>query len=541
MPEEFDVLVIGAGFGGLGSALTLAEQGARVCICEALRYPGGCASTFARGGSRFDAGATLLSGLGPGQLLGGWLARHAPEVELEWMDPLVELRAPGLSLAVSRDRDALVQALCRLPGAPAAGLRGFFDEQRRVADTLWKVFDDPTLLPPFDARALARHAARGLDYARLLPLLGSSLAQVMARHGVDRFEPLRIYVDALCQITVQCPSSEAEAPFALAAMDYYHRGTAHVIGGVGAVAEALLRGCARQGADVRLATRVQGLRRAPGGGWVASTRRGEVRARAVVANLLPAALASMLPPSTSLPAATAKLGASVDDGWGAVMLYLVARPPGGASPQAHHLELVADPSQPFTLGNHVFASISSAREQGRAPEGRRVITVSTHVPLAALRESGAGAGQYIAGIQATMRRTLASLAPSWSAGIEHELTASPRTFARFTGRPGGAVGGIPRRTGLARYRNIEPHEALRDLWLVGDSVFPGQSALAVALGGARTAEAIRRRAAQVALSMIHGFPVRSQMTQSAQPALWPSSQARVTNSQALLRADGSVF
>ena len=41
-----------------------------------------------------------------------------------------------------------------------------------------------------------------------------------------RIEPLRIYLDALCQITVQCGLAEAEAPLALAAMDakdYVHR------------------------------------------------------------------------------------------------------------------------------------------------------------------------------------------------------------------------------------------------------------------------------------------------------------------------------
>src|SRR5512147_1424469 len=75
MSPEFDVVVIGAGFGGLGCALTLGELGARVCLCEMLKYPGGCASTFSKGGFRFDAGATLLSGLGEEQLFGRWLAK----------------------------------------------------------------------------------------------------------------------------------------------------------------------------------------------------------------------------------------------------------------------------------------------------------------------------------------------------------------------------------------------------------------------------------------------------------------------------------
>jgi hypothetical protein len=72
------------------------------------------------------------------------------------------------------------------------------------------------------------------------------------------------------------------------------------------------------------------------------------------------------------------------------MLYLVARPPGDAPAHAHHLELIDDPAAPLIEGNHLFASISGADEPGRAPPGRRVVTVSTHLPAAHLRESIGG-------------------------------------------------------------------------------------------------------------------------------------------------------
>lgn len=97
----FDALVVGAGFGGLGAALALAEQGATVCLCETLRYAGGCASTFQREGYRFDAGATLVSGLGPSQLFGRWLGRYSPNVRIDWMDPLLELRAEERAFVIS--------------------------------------------------------------------------------------------------------------------------------------------------------------------------------------------------------------------------------------------------------------------------------------------------------------------------------------------------------------------------------------------------------------------------------------------------------
>jgi len=59
--QHFDFAVIGAGFGGLATALELARGGASVAIFEALKYPGGCASTFTRRGHQFESGATLGS------------------------------------------------------------------------------------------------------------------------------------------------------------------------------------------------------------------------------------------------------------------------------------------------------------------------------------------------------------------------------------------------------------------------------------------------------------------------------------------------
>ncbi|HEX8822920.1 MAG TPA: FAD-dependent oxidoreductase, partial [Archangium sp.] len=125
--------------------------------------------------------------------------------------------------------------------------------------------------------------------------------------------------------------------------------------------------------------------------------------------------------------------------------------------------------------------------------GHRTLTVSTHVALRTLAgKNEAERARHIATIQERMRLGLARLAPEWLENVHHELTASPRTFERFTQREGGAVGGVPRRAGLHHYRTLGPREVMDGLWLVGDSVFPGQSTLATALGGVRTAACIAR-------------------------------------------------
>ena len=55
-----------AGIGGLVAARALRRAGLEVLVLEAHTYPGGLAGTFIHRGYRFDAGATLLSGLAPG-------------------------------------------------------------------------------------------------------------------------------------------------------------------------------------------------------------------------------------------------------------------------------------------------------------------------------------------------------------------------------------------------------------------------------------------------------------------------------------------
>ncbi|MFY0582412.1 phytoene desaturase family protein [Cystobacter fuscus] len=489
----YDAVVVGAGFGGLATALELTRRGARVALCETLNYPGGCASTFHRDGYAFEAGATLFSGLGEQQLFGRWVRQLGLDVTVDWMDPLVELRTPGMRLDVSRDRERLLEQFGAFPDAPARALRDFFTLQRHVADALWPLFDDPTLLPPLDVRALLRHASRALRYTPLLRWMGRPLGAVLEHHGLLRFTPLRTYVDALCQITVQCPATEAEAPFALAAMDYYWRGTGHVRGGIGQLARALAGAVSSGGGEVLYANRVKALEPVPGG-WRVSTRRGELLARHVVANVLPQGLMRLLGrPPEQLPSRLRELAGRVAGGWGAVMLYLVVRAPETAPPGPHHLELVRDEQAPFIEGNHLFASLSGEADTGRAPEGHHTLTVSTHVALRSLADKPAGEqARLVASIQERMRRGLEELAPEWLEHVRHELPASPRTFERFTQREGGAVGGVPRRAGLHHYRTLGPKPVMDGLWLVGDSVFPGQSTLATALGGVRTAACISR-------------------------------------------------
>jgi phytoene dehydrogenase-like protein len=490
MPDRLDVLVVGAGFGGLGAALALAERGAHVALAETLAYPGGCASTFTRRGVRYESGATLFSGFGEGQLFAEWIDRYDLDVPVTPLDPMVELRAPGVTLPVAADRDRWIARLVDASPRHADGLRRFFALQGRCADALWSLFGDPALLPPFGLPALLRHAARVRRYLPILPWIGRPLMAAVERFGLADCAPLRLFLDAVCQITVQTSAAEAEAPFAFATMDYYFRGTGHVDGGIGRLAWALVDALERQGGEVLLANRVKGMTRRDGV-WKVQTRRGDLEAPVVVANLLPDDAARLAGLPSPRGGRLGRLSRAVRTGWGAAMLYLVIEPDAVPTAHAHHLELVQDPGAPFLEGNHLFCSVSAADED-RAPDGGRTVTVSTHVPMDRLEEAE-DRGAYVAAVQSRMQEGLAALAPALWEGRRSVMTGSPRTFERFTGRRGGFVGGIPRRHGLANYRDMWPGPIADGLYLVGDSVFPGQSTLATALGGVKLADHLAAR------------------------------------------------
>ena len=493
VPAATDVVVIGAGFGGLATALRLSELGARVVVCEALAYPGGCASTFARGGYRFESGATLFSGFGEGQLFRRWIDRYGLDVRVDWLDPVVELRTPSTRMPVTARRQELVDRFAAIDPARRESIERFFERQRRVADVLWQLMDEPDLLPPFGLAEAWKHARRLRQYLPMMPLVGSSLGSVLESYGLEDFSPLRVYLNALCQITVQCAVDEAEALFALGTMDYFFRGTGHVRGGIGTLAWGLVDAIEQAGGSVVLANKVTRLERGQGV-WRVTTRRGVIEAPAVVANVLPQNLEELT--GAEPTGAARELARDVERGWGACMLYRVVRRPDEASAGPHHLELVRDPSSPFTEGNHVFCSFSGERDEDRAPEGYRTLTVSTHIPVSKLsRLSLDGQSAFVAGVQETMRRTLRELAPEWEDDVREELTASPRTFQRFTQRYIGYVGGIPRRVGLRNYRGLGPRTVMPGLYLVGDTVFPGQSTLATAIGGYKLAGHVSTRVA----------------------------------------------
>lgn len=67
--SHFDIVIIGAGLGGLECGYILQKHGKHVCILEKDALIGGCLQTFRRNGIKFDTGFHYVGGLDKGQML----------------------------------------------------------------------------------------------------------------------------------------------------------------------------------------------------------------------------------------------------------------------------------------------------------------------------------------------------------------------------------------------------------------------------------------------------------------------------------------
>ena len=130
--QNYDVIVIGAGNGGLAAAATLAEKGKRVILFERHNIPGGCGTSFCRGRFEFEVALHQLSSMGtpekPGPLREQF-RRYGIEEQIEWVEikELFRVNFPdGTGISLPADRKECEAHLCKeFPQEKDAILRYF--------------------------------------------------------------------------------------------------------------------------------------------------------------------------------------------------------------------------------------------------------------------------------------------------------------------------------------------------------------------------------------------------------------------------------
>ena len=242
------IAIIGAGPGGLVSALLLAKQGHDVTIYEARDRVGGRSSGLDVGPYHFELGPTffiyrpiidtILTTIG---------MRLEDLVPVTQIDPLYELRFPNKTFRPSSNHLAMMKEIHRVFPGEEAGYQRYLKKELQRFQKVTPVLEKPFLHLRDYLRKDVLAAAPYLD-------LGQSLYQRLKKyfHSEELIYSMAFQSKYLGMSPWECPSL-----FSILSFMEHEYGIYHLQGGIHAFHEALANLAQSRGVRIHLKTPVQ--------------------------------------------------------------------------------------------------------------------------------------------------------------------------------------------------------------------------------------------------------------------------------------------
>ena len=481
------VVVVGAGVGGLCSALRLSAAGHHVTVCEAAEHVGGKLGRWSAGGFTFDTGPSLLTMPHVfAEMFSDAGERLDDHLELRPLDPITRCRwVDGTQVDTSADPSAMAQQFTAAFGGEA-GREWTLLMDRAAA--IWRAVEEPVLRTPSAGwRSFAPLLRRVGDLIRVAPHM--TLRQAGWRYLRDPRQ--RMLLDRYATYTGSDPR---RAPAALLTIPYVEQtfGGWHVAGGLYRLAEVVADLAVARGARLRVATPIARVLTAAARVRGVETVAGEfLPADVVVANVDARALAGMVGPRSPAVRAPASSSGFV------VLLGVEGTIPDLAShnvwfPRDYDAEFDAlfGPDPRPVEDPTIY--VSRPDDPTSAPPGCEAWFVLVNAPR---HTRAAGGVDWDAGsvVDAYRDRILALLAERGldvRGRIVVHRTLSPADLERATGAPGGAIYGSSSNGPAAAFLRPPNISGVSGLFLVGGSAHPGGGLPLVALSAAMVADLI---------------------------------------------------
>lgn len=476
------IVVIGAGVGGLTAAALLARRGYQVLVVDQALVPGGCASTFKRKSFTFDVGATQVAGLEPG----GIHQRIFSELEIDVpeampCDPACAVYLPGENQPINvwRDRERWqVERSRQFPGS-----NGFWKLLDRLFGASWAFQGRDPVLPPrnlWDLWQLTKAVRPGTLIT--LPYTFSTVGDALRCFGLANDQRLRTFLDLQLKLYSQVDAEETALLYAATALNVSQlpQGLFHLQGSMQVLSDRLIAALTRDGGKLLMRHTVEQIQVKDGKakGVVIRNQTGEVWTEAadhVIANVTVQNLVQLL--GKNAPKGYKHRVEKLPSGSGAFVVYLGVDKSAIPPECPPHLQFLYDADGPIGENNSLFVSVSHPGD-GRASAGLATIIASSFVDPRCWWQSKdhQALKQQYTEEAITRLGQFFHLTPET---IKHQEAATPRTFARYTARDRGVVGGIGQRIptfGPFGFANRTP---IKHLWLVGDSTHPGEGTAGV--------------------------------------------------------------
>ena len=531
--HDTEVVVIGAGIGGLCAGALLAKYGKKVTVVESHDVAGGAAHSWHRDGFTFESGPSLYSGMSKwpttnpcGQVL------HALDEPLEcvyyntWMCHL-----PEGSFLTEVGNDQFIEVLDRyvedVDGVNAA------DEWRRLKTLMVPLAGASSALPPsavrtdpFAAVTLARFLPGLLKAAPVLPQIMAPYSKFLDKNDI-KHPFIRNWMEVLCFLLSGAPANGTLAAEIGYMFDDWYRPNSTLefpVGGSESIVNALVRGLEKNGGRIMLRSHVEEILVRDGRAGGIKLRGGAVinASAAVISNATVWDTLPMLPDSAkrgedcadeAKAAATREWVKKCEDTElceSFMRLHLGIDATGLPDDLEIHHIYVEDWSKGVTAPQNmvrlfllsgktlmidvvfcvqVLVSIASVLDPKLAPEGKHVIHAYTpgNEPLDIWDGLDRNSDEYKKLKEERSRvlwRAVEKAIPDVRKRVEMEFVGTPLTQKRFQRRHKGSYGGTGWITEDSDTVPITTASTPIDgLMCVGDSNFPGPGVPSVAAHG----------------------------------------------------------
>ena len=479
------VVVVGAGIGGLTAGALLAKDGHQVTVFDRAIAPGGCASTFQRRGFTFDVGATQVAGLEPG----GIHHRIFQTLDIElpkstYCDPACAVFLPGETepINVWRDRDKWrAERQRQFPGSEP-----FWNLLNKLFEASWRFQGRDPVLPPRNVWDLWQLvSAVRPDTLITVPFALMTVADALKLYGLYGNKRLKTFLDLQLKLYSQVGTDETALLYAATALAVSQapQGLFHLQGSMQVLSDRLVAGLEKYGGKLLMRHGVEKIQTESGrvtGVTVRNQKTDEIRTEAadeVVANVTAQDLVGLT--DDKLLSGYQKRVKKLPQPSGAFVVYLGVKREAIPPDCSPHLQFLYDRDEIIGENNSLFVSVSKPGD-GRAPEGQATLIASSFTDADLWWQGDKQDYKQIK--QQYIQEATARLGEYFDLTPENTIyteAATPRTFAHYTARDKGIVGGLGQRISTFGPFGFANRTPVKHLWLVGDSTHPGEGTAGV--------------------------------------------------------------
>jgi len=473
---DYDVIIVGAGIGGLSCGALLARRGKKVLVIEQHHKVGGYCTSFQRKGFVFDGGVEAISGLGEKGPVRHLFRELGLDPEEFFIRTREEYVIGDRRLRIPERAEDLVALLVREFPDEEQNIPRFFREAEKVCREIY--LDAPEnggtpLPPPLIYRVRGPQAL--LDYPKKHPhhyqWMQKSFQEVLDAYFQNR--ELKAFLSVLTAY-LGAGAKDLSADAMAIIFGYYFDGGYYPRGGSQRLADVLAGVIRRHGGEIWTGCLVEKILVENGAVCGVAAGGKEYRARIVVSNANAKNTFFSLVGKEHLPDWFVTYLGTLKESVSAFMVYLGV-----------DMDLADYPPLLKVAGRNggIGIVISSNLDPSLAPPGKASVHLITLLP--ADQDYWWGEEEEYRRKKKEYTEKLISLAeqaiPALGRHVAVSDAATPRTFARYTLNPKGCI------YGFEQFRHAPPRPyfktPVKGLYLAGASTFPGAGIEAVVISG----------------------------------------------------------